>query len=391
MPSAYFNSSGSLDSCTRPFPPSSKYHQYCTYPPMFTMLVILVQLVIHGCAAIITTTTNVEDFSQFSRGPERCPGLIGWPQVSAPISCDNPGCRGISWAVPPYRCRQHDGIMFGMEVFGRRCCPRLVDCDDPRCAGSSSDEICRSELLADCICVGSNRRAPNPPTSAPLDAGRVEDALGDLTIYESLNNDIGAIAPSSRNCPRDPPVRCLDPQCRGSDDWKTETLLTPRCNQADGKLLIDGTETALSGCPCCPEYIACSSTDCNGDANQACTSVPLHGCFCDWPGRGSLLIFWQPAWQEGDPPDVYINDADAFLDDPDYPPLGGQVPSTISVSSTASSSISYEARPLATHMSSAPALAQNSTLMDLLSSRQEAFSLSHNGSVFVMPDHFKHT
>jgi hypothetical protein len=340
-----------------------------------------------------TTNASVEDLSQFSRGPERCPGMIGWPQVPAPISCDDPACRGISWAVPPYRCRQRDGVMFGREVFGCPCCPRLVDCDDPECAGSPSEEICRSELLAGCVCVSSNRSVPNPPTSAPLDAAapQVEDVVADLTVYESLNNDIGAVTPGSRNCPRDPPVKCLDPQCRGSDDWKTETSSTPRCNQADGKLVIDGTETALHGCPCCPEYIACSSTDCNGGANQACTSVYLHGCFCNWPSRGPVLTHWQPAWQPGDEPDVYINMIDAAFDDPDFDPLGGQIFSPTAVSFTASMSMFYEARPLATQRSTAPALPQNFTGIDLLSSIQDAFSLLQNGSVFSMPDHLKHT
>ncbi|KAF8860189.1 hypothetical protein BDZ45DRAFT_672713 [Acephala macrosclerotiorum] len=342
------------------------------------MLVLLVQFVIRGYAAIITTT-NAEDLSQFSRDPEMCPGKIAWPQVPVPISCDDPACQGISCAVPPYRCRQQDGVMFGIEVFGCRCCPRLVDCDDPKCAGSPYDEICRSELLADCVCVSSNRRAPLNAAAA----AQMEDGVADLDIYESLNNDIGAITPSSRNCPRDPPVRCLDSQCRGSDDWKTETSSTPRCNQADGKLVIDGTETALHGCPCCPEYIACSSTDCNGGANQACTSVALHGCFCDWPGRGPHLTALQPAFSMGDEPDVYIYDADAFLDDPDYHPLGGQILSTTAVSFTASSSMFNEARPLATQMSTAPALPQNFTWMDLLSSRQEAFSLSQNGTLIT--------
>jgi len=362
-------------------------------PAKSTMLVLLVQYVIRGCAATITSTANAQDLSQFSRGPELCPGKIAWPQVPSPISCDDPACRGISWAVPPYRCRQHDGVMFGIEVFGCPCCPRLVDCDDPNCAGSPHDEICQSELLADCVCASSRRRASVPPTSAPFDAAaaQVEDVLADLTVDEPLNNDIGAIIPSGGNCPRDPPVRCLDPQCRGSDDWKTETSLTPRCNRADGKLVIDGTETALHGCPCCPEYIACSSTDCYGGANQACTSVPLHGCFCDWPGRGPQLTAWQPAFSAGDEPDVYIYDADAFLDDPDYHPLGGQRLPTTAVSSTASSSMLIEATPLPTQGSIAPAIPQNFTWMDLLSRRQEAFSLPRNGSVFVIPDHFKHT
>jgi hypothetical protein len=96
-----------------------------------TMLVLLVRLVIRGCAATITSTTNAEDLSQFSKeGPELCPGQIGWPQVPAPISCDDPACRGMSWAVPPFRCRQHDGVMFGKELLGCPCCPRLVDCDN---------------------------------------------------------------------------------------------------------------------------------------------------------------------------------------------------------------------------------------------------------------------
>jgi hypothetical protein len=341
-----------------------------------------------------TTNASAEDFSQFSRGPERCPGTIAWPQVPAPISCDDPGCRGVSWAVPPYRCRQRDGVMFGSEVFGCPCCPRLVDCDDPECAGNPSDEICRSELLAHCVCVSSNRRVTYPPTSAPLDgaaaAPQVEDALADLTIYDSLNNDMGAVAPGSRNCPRDTPVKCLDPQCRGSDDWKTETSSTPRCNRGDGKLVSDGTEIALHGCPCCPEYIACSSTDCNGGANQACTSVHLHGCFCNWPGRGPVLTHWQPAWRPGDPPDAYINTFDAAFGDPDFDPLGlGMFPTT-AVSFIASMSMFYEARPLATQRSTAPPLSRNFTRIDLLSSIQEAFSLQ-NGSVFLIPDHLKHT
>jgi hypothetical protein len=283
-------------------------------PATCIMLILLVQLVIRGCVATITSSTNAEDLGQFSRGPELCPGKIGWPQV------------------------------------------------------------------------------PAPPTSAPFDAAaaavQVEDALADLTLEELLNNNIGAITSSGRNCPRDPPVRCLDPQCRGSDDWKTETSSIPRCNRADGKLVIDGTETDLPGCPCCPEYIACSSSDCNGGANQACTSVPLHGCFCDWPGRGPQLTSWEPV---GNGPDIYIYDADAFLDDPDYHPLGGQRSTSTAVSFTASSSMHFEARPLATQGSIAPAMPQNFTWMDLLSRRQEAFSLSQNASVFVMPDHFKHT
>ncbi|RDL36759.1 uncharacterized protein BP5553_06111 [Venustampulla echinocandica] len=350
------------------------------------MLVFLVQFVIRGCAAIVTTGTDAEDLSQFSRGAPMCPDQIGWPQVPAPLACDDPACGGISWAVPPYRCRQRDGVMFGNEVFGCRCCPRLVDCDDPKCAGSPNEEICRSELLDSCVCVASNRRAA-PPTSALLDAAtaaEIDDVLAEFTLYESLNNDVGAITPSSRNCPLDPPVRCLDPQCRGSDDWKTETSSTPRCNQADGKLVTDGTETALHGCPCCPEYIACSSTDCNGGANQAYTSFPLHGCFCDWPGRGPILTC-------SDGLDVLINDAEAFLDDPDYHPFGGQILSGTAVSFTASSSMFYEARPLATQRSTVPVLPQNLTRMNLLSSRQEAFGLLQNGSVFVMPDHFKPT
>ncbi|KAE8447022.1 hypothetical protein EG329_011156 [Mollisiaceae sp. DMI_Dod_QoI] len=383
------------------------------------MLGVLVQFfIIHSYAASINNPTNAEDLSRLSRGPEMCPGQIAWPQVPVPISCDDPACRGISWAVPPYRCRKHDGVMFGVEVFGCRCCPRLVDCNDPQCAGSPSDEICRSELLLDCVCVSSNRRAPPLLTSAPVDdaaaAAQVEDKLADLSIYESLNtdNDIEErrVGSSSRNCPRDPPARCLDPQCRGSDDWQAEMSMStiPRCNQAEGKLVIDGTETALHGCPCCPEYIACSSTECNGSANQACTSVPLHGCFCDWPGRGPVLTTWdgpdvsiydadaflddpdyQPASWMRDVPPVYINDFDELYFDPNYHPLSGQISSTTAVSFTASSSM-YETRPLATQIT-APAVLQNFTWMDFLPSRQEAFSLSQNGSVFVIPDYFKHT
>lgn len=70
------------------------------------LLILLVQFEIRGCAAVNDSNTIVEDLSQFPRGPETCPDLIAWPQVPVPISCDDPGCRGISWAVPPYRCRQ---------------------------------------------------------------------------------------------------------------------------------------------------------------------------------------------------------------------------------------------------------------------------------------------
>lgn len=59
-------------------------------PATSTMLLLLVQFVIPGCAATITSTTNAEDLSQFSKGPELCPGQIGWPQVPVPISCDDP-------------------------------------------------------------------------------------------------------------------------------------------------------------------------------------------------------------------------------------------------------------------------------------------------------------
>lgn len=400
MPSAYFKPNKIQNFVTTRSPfismppfiyPKGKTIIENHLPATCTMLVLLVQVVLRGCAATITSTINAEDHSQFSKGPELCPGKIGWSQVPAPISCDDPACRGISWALPPYRCRQHEGMMFGIEVFGCPCCPRLVSCDNPVCACSRYDEISQSELLAGCVCVSSRRRAPDPPTRAPFDAAaeQVEDALADLTVDEPLKNDVGVIIPSCTNCPRDPPVRCLDPQCRGSDDWKTEISSTPRCNRADGKLVIDGTEITLHGCSCCPEYIACSSTDCNGGANQACNSVRSYGCFCDWRGRGPQLTEFS-ARSAGDHPDVYIYDADAFLDDPDYHPLGGQRSSTAAAFFTASSSMLFDGRPLATQASIAPAIPQNFTWMDLLSRRQEPFSLSQNGSVFVRPDHFKH-
>lgn len=360
------------------------------------MFVLLIQFVVRGCAAITITTTptDLEDLSQFSREIPACPGLIGWPQVQTPISCNDPACRGLSWAVPPYRCRQPGGVMFAKEVFGCRCCPRLIDCDDPACAGSSSEEICRSELLEKCVCVSSRRRTSAPLTHALLDAAtvaQVQGELADLTLYESLDNVLAAITPSSWNCPREPPVRCLDPQCRGADDWKTETSSTPRCNQTNGKLVVDGTETALHDCPCCPEYIHCSSTDCNGGANQVCTSVPLHGCFCDWPSRGPTLMAVEPPRGEDDPPYVYVNDIDAFFYDSNHHSLSVQTSPTAAISFTASPSMVYDARPLATQRETAPALAQNFTWMSLPSRRREGFSLSQNGSVFVVSDHFKHT
>lgn len=365
-------------------------------PAKFTMFVLLVYFIIHGCVATTTNTTNSEDLSQFSRGPELCPGLIGeWPQWLVPISCDDPECRGMSSALPPYRCRQHGGVMFGREVFGCRCCPRVIDCDDPNC-DSGNSEICQSELLADCLCVSSERRVPVPPTSAPFDiatAGQFEDTLMDLNLDESLNNDINLVTPSGSNCPHQPPVKCLDPQCRGLDDWKTETEMftTPRCNRVDGKLVTNGLETALHGCPCCPEHINCGSADCNGGAYQACTTAPLYGCFCDWPNPGASLLYWQPPWQPGDPPDIYVNDFDASFNNPNFHPSAGQsLPTTVSF--IASSSILSEARPLATHESStAPAILQNLTRMDLLLDRQEAFGLSQNSSVLIIPAHFKNT
>ncbi len=79
----------------------------------------------------------------------------------------------------------------------------------------------------------------------------------------------------------------------------------------------------------------------------------------DWPGRGPHLTALQPAFSMGDEPDVYIYDADAFLDHPVYHPLGGQVLSTTAVSFTASSSMFYyESRPLAIQRSTATALPQ---------------------------------
>lgn len=179
-------------------------------------------------------------------------------------------CRGISWAVPPYRCRQRDGVWWGMDIFGCRCCPRMIGCDEPRCDGSPNDVTSRSELLANCVCVSRERRAPAHSASERLHGAaaivQVEDTLSaDLTLQESLNNEEGAIPPiiNERNCPRNPPVRCLDSQCRVSDDWKTEPLSTPRCSQLGGMLVIDGLDTVLYGCPCCPEFIYCSSADFN--------------------------------------------------------------------------------------------------------------------------------
>ncbi len=365
---------------------------------MFTMLVspvlliLLVQFEIRGCAAVNDSNTIVEDLSQFPRGPETCPDLIAWPQVPVPISCDDPGCRGISWAVPPYRCRQQGGTMYGIEVFGCPCCPRLIDCEDPRCAGSPSEEICQSELLKNCVCVSSNRRVP--AAAAPQVE---EDAVSVPSIQESFSNEMEALAMTSdsRTCPRNPPVRCLDHQCRGSDDWKTESDMssTPRCNRADGKLVIDGIETALHGCPCCPEYIACSSTDYNGDANQACTSVPLRGCFCNWPGR-IMFPYWQASWQPDNEPAVLLNSFDAAFDDPDFHPDHSQILSTTSMVSFSTSLSTFSetrARASTTPRNTASPIPQNSTWIDLLLSREEAFGRSQNSSGFVMLDHIKHT
>jgi hypothetical protein len=62
---------------------------------------------------------------------------------------------------------------------------------------------------------------------------------------------------------------------------------------------------------------------------------------------------------------------------------------TTAVSFTASMSMVYEARPLATQRSTAPPLPRTFTGIDLPSSIQEAFSLQ-NGSVFLIPVHLKH-
>jgi hypothetical protein len=355
-------------------------------PLMMLRLFWHLQLIAQSYATI-TTPTNAEDLTQFAKGPERCPGLLSWKQALEPLSCDDPACRGISWAVPPYRCRQPDGVMNGHELFGCRCCPRVIDCDDPRCAGNSQSEICHSELLADCICVSSNRRVQTFSTSTPHDAAevQVEDAVAGLAISESSNNDVGGLS-ISRNCPRGPPVRCLDPQCRDADDWQTETPSTPRCSQANGLLVIDGTETALHGCPCCPEYIECSFTECNGGADRACTSVPLRGCFCDWPGRGPVLTDW-----------TQINDEYLVLGPNNWEPpedsnphSGGYQPSSTNlVLFTASQSTSHEARPLATHRSTAPVLPPNFTGSGLLLNRQQPFSLPENNNVITMPHYLK--
>lgn len=258
----------------------------------------------------------MEDISDLPL-PENCPQFIGWPLVPMPVSCDDPYCHGISSGPSPYRCRQPGGIVHGVSVFGCPCCPRLIDCEDPRCDGLASEEVCQTDLLKLCVCVSANRRVQansNPQVE--------EDILGDDWVVledQSLNNQMEAL--DIATCPSKPPVRCIDRQCRGQDDWKAESdmSLTPRCNRAEGTLYIEGTRTPLHGCPCCPEYIACSSTDCNGNANQACTSTPLHGCFCDWPGR-IMIQYVQEQWQPHTDDLIQIDTFDQMFYDPDFDP-----------------------------------------------------------------------
>lgn len=248
------------------------------------------------CSAILpSTTSHDEDLSAFSlpRGSS-CADLIGWPQVPKPISCDDPQCRGISWATPPFRCRQRGGVMPTRPVFGCPCCPRLIDCDDPRCAGNPLDEVCHSELLSQCICLSPSREgqpansAGMEPDSAPL----IQDRA--ITRYETNTQQ--------SRCPIKPPIMCLDPQCRGADDW----IVSTRCNRDGGGLVVDGVETHLEGCPCCPEFIECNSVSCNGDSTRTCSSELLYGCFCDWPGRGPVLMSSEFA-------EVHAFDEEAFI------------------------------------------------------------------------------
>lgn len=167
---------------------------------------------------------------------------------------------------------------------------------------------------------------------------------------------------------------------------------TPRCNRIGGTLVIDGTETTLYGCPCCPEYIGCSSTDCHGDESQACTTAPLLGCFCNWPGR-IMFPYLQDSRPPGNEPPIYINDLDALFSDPNFNPYASHsLSTTAAVSSRTSWSTLSETRlPASTApITTTQVVLQNSTWMDLLSNQQESFSLYHNSSVFLMLDHLKH-
>lgn len=212
--------------------------------------------------------------------------------------------------------------------------------------------------------------------------------MAELSIHEDIEGNTQGTTLNAQTCPSNPPIRCIDPQCRNLDDWRTQPRTTPRCSQMNGKLIIEGIETSLHGCQCCPEYIFCPISDCNGDASQRCTTAHLRGCFCDWPGRGPHITPWQRT------PFVLFNDIDRYFDDPDaeyyedgygmvypvdpdapraplYDPPGGELGFTIAGSTTASASSSQIMR---TSVTAVPVVYPNSSETDVHATRRMQFS-----------------
>ena len=296
--------------------------------------------------------------------------------------------------------------MVGKSILGCPCCPRIIACEDLSCEGNSEKEICGSELLAGCVCVASRRRVLVPPTSPPesdVSVERVAEEVAELSIHNAMESNTQGATSNRRTCPNNPPIRCIDPQCRDLDDWRSETPTMPRCNQIDGKLVIEGTEVPLHGCQCCPEYIFCPISDCMGDARQVCTSAHLRGCFCDWPGRGPHVTPWQLT------PFVLFNDIDQYFDNPDaeyyndgyglhppadpnappaplYDPPGGALGYTVVGPNAVTSSLSLDARPLAT---APPALTSNLTWIPTQSIWQRLHTMLPGGDVSSMSDGHK--
>jgi hypothetical protein len=60
------------------------------------------------------------------------------------------------------------------------------------------------------------------------------------------------------NCPSNPSIKCIDQECRKSDDLEISTI----CDQPDGLSAVDSVEMPLERFQCCPEFISCDSVAC---------------------------------------------------------------------------------------------------------------------------------
>jgi hypothetical protein len=263
-----------------------------------------------------------EDLTLFNKPQEAYPGLFFGSTILILLPCEDPECRRLDSSAPRYRCRNRGGTYHNTGnpprdylLFGCHCCPRLVWCDDLECVGSSDDR-CISELLAMCLCW---RRGPEANEIArvgvaPAAAAVAETAESENTtirglefrLYETSSHSdsyehntrpdvIEAASTPASGCPDNPPVKCYDPQCRGADDWQT----LARCNHPGGMLFIENTPVSLIGCPCCPDFIECDSSDCSGDpVLRTCLVEKVKGCLCNWPKGGAFLFSNTPTSEQ---------------------------------------------------------------------------------------------